>query len=233
MRNKILAVAVALAGFGAAAAIPMSAGAAPTGTAPSELCPAGVKNIAYCTDYCPQGTLVGAYCETVTTPTTGTTTTTTTTTTGTTAGGSTPGGTTVLPQGPPTVFDWVMWGSKNKIYRGPALKFHVKSGINGAPYLKTMVLQLPSGLSFITKGAKAGISVGGHALKTTKNTMTVTLRSALPNLYVYVKNHVMVETSKLRHELTSGKIKTLTFHVTVTDANGLATDLAFSVKPTV
>jgi hypothetical protein len=213
VRNKILAVVVALAGFGAAAAIPMSAGAASTGTAPSLLCPAGVTDIAYCTDYCPQGTLVGAYCETVSTP-------------------SNTGGT-VLPQGPPTVFDWIMWGSKNKIYRGPALKFHVRSGINGAPYLKKMVVHLPSGLSFITKGATAGISVGGHALKANKTSMTVTLRSALPSLYVYVKNHVMLESNKLRHELISGKIKTLTFHVTVTDANGLATNLTFSVKPTI
>lgn len=219
MRNKILAVVVALAGFGAAAAIPMTAGAASTGTTPSKLCPAGVTNVAYCTNYCPQGTLVGAYCETVTTTTTGTVT--------------TAGGGTVLPQGPPTVFDWIMWGSKNKIYRGPALKFHIKSGINGAPYLKTMVLHLPSGLTFSTKHAKAGISVGGHALKASKTSATVTLRTALPNLYVYVKNHVMLESSKLRRELISGKVKTLTFHVTVTNANGLATNLAFSVKPTV
>jgi hypothetical protein len=221
VRNKILAVVVALAGFGAAAAIPMSAGAASTGTTPSKLCPAGVTNVAYCTNYCPQGTLVGAYCETVTTPST--------TTTGTTTN---PGGT-VLPQGPPTVFDWIMWGSKNKIYRGPALKFHIRSGINGAPYLKKMVLHLPSGLTFNTKGAKAGISVGGHALKASKTSATVTLRTALPNLYVYVKNHVMLESSKLRRELISGKVKTLIFHATVTDAKGLATNLAFSVKPTV
>jgi hypothetical protein len=126
-----------------------------------------------------------------------------------------------------------MWGSKKKIYRGPALKFHVKSGINGAPDLKKMVLHLPSGLTFVTKGVKAGISVGGHALKASKTSMTVTLRSALPTLYVYVKNHVMLESKKLRHELISGKVKTLTFHVTVTDAKGLATNLAFSVKPTV
>lgn len=215
MRNKILAVVVVLAGFGAAAAIPMSAGAASTGTAPSELCPAGVTNIAYCTSYCPQGTLVGAYCETVSTPST-----------------ITPAAGTVLPQGPPTVFSWIMWGSKNKIYRGPALKFHVKSGINGSPYLKTMVLHLPSGLTFTAK-AIDDISVGGHALTTTKTKMTVTLRTALPNLYVYVKNHLMIESKKLRQELISGKIKTLIFHVTVTDANGLATNLAFSVKPTI
>jgi hypothetical protein len=216
VRNKILAAVVALAGFGAAAAIPMSAGAASTGTPPSLLCPAGTTNIANCTAYCPQGTLVGAYCETVSTPSV------------------TPDtGGTVLPQGPPTVFDWTMWGSKNKIYRGPALKFHVKSGINGAPYLKKMVLHLPSGLTFITKGAKAGISVGGHALQAGKTSATVTLREALPNLYVYVKNHVMLESKKLRHELISGKIKTLTFHVTVTDAKGLATNLTFDVKPTI
>jgi hypothetical protein len=219
VRNKILAVVVALAGFGAAAAIPMTAGAASTGTTPSKLCPAGVTNVAYCTNYCPQGTLVGAYCETVTTGTTGTTT--------------TGGGGTVLPQGPPTVFSWIMWGSKNKIYRGPALKFHIRSGINGAPFLKKMVLHLPSGLTFSTKHAKAGISVGGHALKASKTSATVTLRTALPNLYVYVKNHVMLESSKLRRELISGKVKTLTFHVTVTDAKGLATNLAFSVRPTV
>jgi len=218
VRNKILAVVVALAGFGAAAAIPMSAGAASTGTTPSKLCPAGVTNVAYCTAYCPQGTLVGAYCETVTTI--GTTTTTITTAA-------------VLPQGPPTVFDWIMWGSKNKIHRGPAVKFHVKSGINGAPYLKTMVVHLPSGLTFVHKNAKAGISVGGHALKTTATTMTVSLRTALPSLYVYIKNHLMIESSKLRSELISGKIKTLIFHVTVTDAKGLATNLTFSVKPTV
>jgi hypothetical protein len=217
VRNKILAVVVALAGFGAAAAIPMSAGAASTPTAPSKLCPAGVTNVAYCTNYCPQGTLVGAYCETVTTTTTGTTTT---------ANGG------VLPQGPPTVFSWIMWGSKNHIYRGPALKFHLRSGINGAPDLKTMVMHLPSGLTFTPK-AIDDISVGGHALKTTKTSMTVTLRTPLPNLYVYVKNHLMIESKKLRSELISGKVKTLLFHVTVTDAKGLATNLTFSVKPTV
>jgi hypothetical protein len=212
VRNKILAVVVALAGFGAAAAIPMSAGAASTGTAPSEICAPGVTNVAYCTAYCPSGTLVGAYCETVSTP------------------GITPA--VVLPQGPPTVFDWIMWGSKHKIHRGPALKFHVKSGINGAPDLKLMVVHLPSGLTFTSK-AIDDISVGGHALKTTKTSMTVTLRTALPNLYVYIKNHLMIESSKLRSELISGKIKTLIFHVTVTDAKGLATNLTFSVKPTV
>jgi hypothetical protein len=218
VRNKILAVVVALAGFGAAAAIPMSAGAASTGTTPSKLCPAGVTNVAYCTNYCPAGTLVGAYCETVSTTTTGTVT--------------TAGGGTVLPQGPPTVFSWIMWGSKNKIHRGPALKFHVKSGINGAPYLKMMVVHLPAGLTFTPK-AIDDISVGGHALKTTKTSMTVDLRTALPSLYVYVKNHLMIESAKLRSELISGKIKTLIFHVTVTDAKGLATNLTFSVKPTV
>jgi hypothetical protein len=202
-----------VAGFGAAAVIPATSSAAgTTGTAPSLLCSAGVTNIAYCTDYCPQGTLVGAYCETVSTP------------------AITPA--VVLPQGPPTVFSWIMWGSKKKIHRGPALKFHVKSGINGAPYLQTMVVHLPSGLTFTSK-AIDDISVGGHALKTTKTTMTVKLRTALPNLYVYIKNHLMIESAKLRSELISGKIKTLIFHVTVTDAKGLATNLTFSVKPTV
>lgn len=218
MRNKIVAVVVALAGFGAAAAIPMSAGAASTGTTPSKLCPAGVTNVSYCTNYCPSGTLVGAYCETVSTPTTGTT--------------GTTGSTGVLPQGPPTVFDWIMWGAKQRIYRGPALKFHLKSGINGAPYLKLMVLHLPSGLTF-TRKAIDDISVGGHALKTTRTTMTVILRDALPNLYVYIKNHLMLESHKLRSKIIHGKVKTLTFHVTVTDAKGLATNLTFSVKPTV
>jgi hypothetical protein len=198
----------------------MSAQAGSTGTTPSKLCPAGVTNVAYCTNYCPQGTLVGAYCETVTTPTTTTTGTTTT------------GGGTVNPQGPPTVFSWIMWGSKNKIYRGPALKFHIKSGINGAPYLKQLVLHLPSGLTF-AKGAIAGISVGGHKLTITRNSMTVNLRTALPNLYVYVKNHMMIESSKLRHELITGKIKTLKFNASVTDLKGLVTKLAFTVKPTV
>lgn len=63
MRNKILAVVVAIAGLGAAVAIPGSAQAGSTGTAPSTRCPAGVTNSAYCIEYCPSGTLVGAYCE--------------------------------------------------------------------------------------------------------------------------------------------------------------------------
>jgi hypothetical protein len=204
-----------MAGFGAAAVIPATSSAAgSTGTAPSLLCPAGATNVAYCTNYCPQGTLVGAYCETVSTPTTSTVT------------------AAIAPQGPPTVFSWVMWGSKNKIHRGPALKFHVKSGINGAPDLKLLVLQLPSGLTF-AKGAITGISVGGHKLTITRHSMTVQLRSALPNLYIYIKNHMMIESSKLRHELSTGKIKTLTFKASVTDLKGLVTNLAFTVNPTV
>lgn len=67
MRNRILAVVVAIAGIGAAVAIPGSAQAGSTGTAPSTRCPAGVTNSAYCIEYCPSGTLVGAYCENVST----------------------------------------------------------------------------------------------------------------------------------------------------------------------
>ncbi|MDA8069675.1 MAG: hypothetical protein M0T77_13870 [Actinomycetota bacterium] len=66
MRNKILMAAVALAGFGLVAAVPAvpaQASSPRTGTAPEKLCPAGVTNLAYCTDHCPAGVLVGAYCE--------------------------------------------------------------------------------------------------------------------------------------------------------------------------
>jgi hypothetical protein len=63
MRNKILAVVVAIAGIGAAAAIPGAAQAGSTATSPSTSCPAGATNSAYCIKYCPSGTLVGAYCE--------------------------------------------------------------------------------------------------------------------------------------------------------------------------
>ena len=66
MRNKILLAVVAFAGFGLAAAMPAAPALARspnTATAPDKLCPAGATNLAYCSDYCPKGVLVRAYCE--------------------------------------------------------------------------------------------------------------------------------------------------------------------------
>ena len=61
--------------------------------------------------------------------------------------------------------------------------------------------------------------------------MTLTFRQGIGSVLVYLKNHSMLETPKLRLELATGKIKTLTFHVSVTDEAGKTTALAFSVPP--
>ena len=206
MRYKILAVVVAFAGFGVAAVAAGGAAqaAGTTTTAPSKLCPAGTQNIAYCTDFCPKGTLVGAYCE--------------------------PPHTHVRPPGRPRVFKVVMWGAKQRVARGPALKFHVRRGINFAPFLKKLILRLPPGLTFSLK-SHGGISVGDHALRLTRTTMTLDLLEGAPFLYVYIKNHTMIESPHLRHLLEIGKIKRLTFHLTVINVKRRSTNLTFRVVP--
>ncbi len=182
MKNKIVAVVIALLGFGALAALPAASArtgnwkACPSGqkrvddscrcptgltkSGDSCVCPSGQKRVGdscYCPtgtskvgDYCecPQGTSrVGDYCEP--------------------SGG-------VKPQGPPTVDDWFLWGAKGTPGRGPALKFNLQKGINGAPGIKQFTLILPDGLTF---GANSKLVLVKRlkSLKMTKTTLTVTL----------------------------------------------------------
>ncbi len=206
MRNRLLAVIVALAGLGGVAAIPMSAQGRVV--PPHKRCPAGENDTSYCTNFCPKGRLIDGQCHI----------------------GKGEGGGFIRPEGPPTVLREELWGAEKVTSRGPALKFDVKSGINGAPGLKKLVLLLPGGLTF-KDGALASISGGRHTLTAKGRKLTVVLRSARKRLNFYLKNHTMVESQKLRRELSSHQIKTLTFKVSVTDKKGRVTRLAFVVSP--
>ena len=226
MKHKILAVVVALVGFGAMAALP--AASARTGNwATSHKCkpplmksgdscvcpgsrtkvgdrcdcPPGVKHgMDYCE--CPKGTSFSKdYCEPV------------------------------APQGPPTVSDWKFWDAKNFYTTSPALKFTLLKGINGAPGLKQFTLILPDGLTFGSNTSLALIT-GLKSLKITAKTLTATLDPAQGSVLTYLKQHLLIESNFLRQQLHSGKIKFVTFVVDVTDANGKTTDLDFRAVPT-
>jgi hypothetical protein len=228
-----LAVVVALGGFASLAALTVTTAQASTAhattTTPADkLCSPGTTNTTYCAYYCPSGTLVGQYCEDIATPAITTN--------------------TVLPQGPPTEFDAVFWGAKFKLSflgelihgrivtgptvtkKGPALKFHVKAGINGAPNLRSLTLTLPAGLTFTKQFLT--LAVDGPIRTLTSHTMKLTFRGAgVTSFLVYLKKHSMLESSKLRNELASGKLKTVPFGLSVTDVAGTTTRLSFSVPP--
>jgi hypothetical protein len=260
-----LAVIVSLGGFASLAVVSATAAQAATTTTvtPADtLCPAGTKipagtknPLVYCQYYCPSGTLVsqystasgtvniGEYCES----SSGSSSTSTSTTVSS-------AGTTVLPQGPPTEFDAVLWGTKFKLVpltsfgqaikgkfptgyilnsvtpKGPDLKFHIKSGINGAPLLKSLTLKLPKGLSFTKQ--ELTLAVNGPERFVNSNTLRLVFRGGgVASFLVYLKKHSMLETLALRNALSSGKIKKLTFGLTVTDVSGRSTALSFSVPP--
>jgi hypothetical protein len=156
---------------------------------------------AYC-ETCPKGTTaVSDYCE---------------------------GGSGIGAQGAPTGFGWSLWGAGKRHFHGPALKFHIKRGLGG-PDIKSLTCTLPSGLTFkksYSKGAKASSKVEAT---TTKSTLTLQL-GAVGSVLVYLKNHSMVESKTLRHEIMVGKVTKLTFNVSVTDTAGKTTKLAFIAK---
>jgi hypothetical protein len=127
----------------------------------------------------------------------------------------------------PTVYDWALWGAGKRHFHGPALKFKVKRGLSGGG-LTSLTCKLPKGLTFASQAAKdAKVSLKG--LKTTKTTLSVKLGS-VGSVLIYLKNHSMVESKTLRKEIMAGKVKTLTFNVSVTDAAGTTTKLAFNAK---
>jgi hypothetical protein len=239
---------IALTGLAALAAVPVTSAQAAssrattvTNTTPTEKCPSGTTNINYCTQTCPSGTLVSNYCESCPSGTavgdycescpSGTTVASycTTCPKGTTAVGDYCEGVSGIgAQSAPTGFGWALWGAGKRYFHGPALKFHVKRGLGG-PGLKSLTCTLPSGLTFkktSSKGAKASSRV---VVTTTRSTLTLELGS-VGSVLVYLKNHSMVESQKLRHEIMVGKVTKLTFNVSVTDTAGKTTKLAFIAK---
>ncbi len=214
MRNKILAALVVLMGFGALAALPAASARTANATSATKckhdlkrvddhcVCPRGANKVRdYCE--CPDGTQkVNDYCEK--------------------KGRS--------PQGPPTVDNWFLWGAKGDHGHGPALKFSLLEGINGAPGIKQFTLTLPDGLTFGDNSKLVRIT-DVSSLKITKTTLTATLSQDEASVLTYLQNHLLIESSSLRAALTSGKVTSLTFHVDATDANGKTTDLTFVVTP--
>ncbi len=228
MKHKILAAVVALVGFGAltAASLPAASARSGNGKHPVE-CKDGAKKVGdkcVCPDgrtyvgdscTCPNGVDHGNgrdYCEC-------------------------PKGTQnvndycegVSPQGPPTVDDWVLWGAKGD-HEGPALKFYLLKGTNGARGLVQFTLILPDGLTF-GDNSKLALITGLKSLKLTKTTLTATLDPDQSKVLTYLMNHLLIESKYLRWQLTTGKIKYVTFLVDVTDAKGKTTDLAFNATP--
>jgi hypothetical protein len=255
VKNKILAMVVALTGLACLAMVPATSArttsratphtqSCPSGTTAVGdycSCPAGTAVGDYCTS-CPSGTNVGDYCSNCPS--------------GTTAVSdycTCPSGTSVAdyctcpagsavgdycenlsPEQSPTVYGEHLWGAKHAMYSGPALKFHLKRGLGGAPQLTTYTCYLPQGLSyvksFVERRSDVSLRNAGR-IAVSARTLRVTLRASVSSMLVYFKNKSLTESRKLRSELASGRVKSLKFRVSVTDALGKTTLLSFIVKP--
>ncbi len=219
----MLAVGVGILGPVLLAVLPVTAAHAATGTPPQVVCPPGSSDPVYCSDYCPDATLVGGLC--VANPDGSDPSTEVSATT------ATSSGKTVLPQGSPVAYHWQLWGAKLSVSTGTALKFKLDSGAGGSPDLKSIRLLLPAGLTFAQPAVAPSITGGVKQLGTTDQSMIVRLSSGRPTLAISVENHALLESSELRSELASGAVKALTFRLEVTNAAGRRTDLAFAVAP--
>jgi len=114
--------------------------------------------------------------------------------------------------------------------KGPALKFHVQAGINNGSYLKSLTLTLPKGLTFTPQ--EITVAVDGPNRTLTKNTLTLRFRGGgVKSFLVYLKKRSMLETTLLRQELASGRMKKVHFGLTVTTEAGVTTTLSFSTPP--
>lgn len=219
----MLAVGVGVLGPVLLGVLPVTAARAATGTPPQVVCPPGTSDPVYCSDYCPDATLVGGLC--VANPDGSDPATEVSATT------ATSSGKTVLPQGSPVVYHWQLWGAKLKVSTGTALRFKLDSGAGGSADLTSIRLLLPAGLTFAQPAVAPGVTGGVKQLSATGQSMFVKLGSGRPAVAISVENHALLESSALRSELASGAVKTLTFRLEVTNAAGRRTDLAFAVAP--
>lgn len=115
----------------------------------------------------------------------------------------------------------------------PTMMFKVTAGANGAPKLKTLKVQLPNGLGFVTQGLGKGVSVSGSAKVSEQlqgGQLLLTLGSPESAVSVSLSSSALKESGTLAGKAKTHKVGSLTVQVTVTPATGPAVALSFTVN---
>ena len=117
----------------------------------------------------------------------------------------------------------------------PKLTFQLAAGKN-APSLKQVVIALPSGLSFRSKGLANGVSVrlpGGKKLRFTDRLrhgkLTITLRSAASDVQVTIGGAAITVSEAVEHTANHHKRATVKVPVTAVDSSGRQTKLTLKL----
>jgi Carboxypeptidase regulatory-like domain len=125
-------------------------------------------------------------------------------------------------------------GSVSGLTKGkPVVKFHLASGSNGAPKLRSFKVKLPAGLAFVAAQLGNGVKVTGGGKVTEKVTggqLMVTLGSAAKNVTVSISSPAVKVSNQLAAKAAQKKAGTLRIGVTATLVNGGGHMLSFTVK---
>jgi PKD repeat protein len=139
---------------------------------------------------------------------------------------------TVRAAGPPTPSHASLSGVGNG---KPKLAFHLAAGAN-APSLKQVVIALPSGLSFKSKGLAKGLSVkapGAKKLSFTERLhqgkLTITLKRAARDVQVTIGGAAITVSEAVEHTANHHKRATVKVPVTAVDSSGRQTKLTLKL----
>ncbi len=117
----------------------------------------------------------------------------------------------------------------------PKLTFQLAAGKN-APSLKQVVIALPSGLSFRSKGLANGVSVrlpGGKKLRFTDRLrhgkLTITLRSAASDVQVTIGGAAIAVNGAVEHTVNQHRLRRLSVPVTAVNSSGTQTKLTLKL----
>jgi hypothetical protein len=138
--------------------------------------------------------------------------------------------TTTKKAGAPSISSASLSGLAN---RKPKLSFKLTAGKNGAPKLSSVTVKLPSGVSFVKKGLKKGVTVSGAKIKSVSlsgGKLTITLKSSVTSFSVKVSTKALSETKGLATKVKKKKTKSLKLSISAKDAKGTKTTITTSVK---
>jgi hypothetical protein len=108
----------------------------------------------------------------------------------------------------------------------PSLHFKLTRGSN-APNLKSIVVALPSGLSFSSTKLGKGISVSApHTLSAHGGHLTVTVKRTASSVSVAIGRPALVESKQLQRRLRTRSLHSVKVQITVTDAGGASSSFA-------
>lgn len=111
----------------------------------------------------------------------------------------------------------------------PALGLRLTSGAGG-PKLKSFKVSLSGGLTLIAKKLARGVSIaGGHTLKLSGGTLSVSLKRAAGSIAMKIASSALSESKQLRQLARKHKSKLVKLRISITDAAGKTTTRTVSL----